>query len=207
MSSSSTDLSRWPVFHRLPTATIQAIERCATERQFRAGELLLEGSARAEWLHVIADGLVREFYVTAAGDEHTRVFVSAGGVTGSLLDLTSGAPSVTWIQALEPTRTVAIRYADFNTLASQHSALESLARALAQSLAIRKTKREYEMLALSAQERLAIWRAENPGLDGRITRRLLASYLGITPVHLSRITSERQKGTMAAPRGMGLPPR
>jgi hypothetical protein len=80
---------------------------------------------------VIADGLVREFYVTAAGDEHTRVFVSAGGVTGSLLDLTSGAPSVTWIQALEPTCTLAIRYADFNVVAAQHRELESLARARA----------------------------------------------------------------------------
>lgn len=197
------DLSRWPLFHRLPVAAIQAIRRCATERQFRAGELLLAAGARAEWLHVIADGLVREFYVTAAGDEHTRVFVSTGGVTGSLLDLTSGAPSVTWIQALEPTRTVAIRYADFNTLAAQHRELESLARALAQSLAIRKTKREYEMLALSAQERLAIWRAENPGLDGRSTRRLLASYPGITPSHLGRIMSARTTGITAGRRETG----
>jgi CRP-like cAMP-binding protein len=184
-------------------AAVHAIGRCATERQFRAGELLLEGGARAEWLHVIADGLVREFYVTAAGDEHTRVFVSDGGVTGSLLDLTSGAPSVTWIQALEPTRTLAIRYADFNTLASQHRELESLARELAQSLAIRKTKREYEMLALSASERLESWRVGNPGLDGRITRRLLASYLGMTPVHLSRITSVRRTGTTAGRRETG----
>ncbi len=158
---------------------------------------------RAEWLYVIADGLVRELYVTAAGDEHTRVFASAGGVTGSLLDLPSGAPSVTWIQALDPTCTVAIRYADFNGLAAQHRALESLARALAQSLAIRQTKRDYEMLALSAQERLASWRAENPDLDERVIRRLLASYLGITPVHLIRITSERRKGTTAASRETG----
>lgn len=197
MSATMSDLSCWPLFQRLPVAAIQAIERCATERRFGAGEILLAGGTRAEWLHVIANGLVREFYVTAAGDEHTRVFVAAGGVTGSLLDLTSGAPSVTWIQALEPTRTLAIRYADFNTLASRHRELESLARTLAQSLAIRKTRREYEMLALSAPERLAIWRAENPDLDGRITRRLLASYLGVTPVHLSRITSGRRAGTTA----------
>ena len=190
MSAAVSGLSRWPLFNGLPAAAIEAIERCAAARHFGAGDLLLEGGTRAEWLHVLECGLVREFYVTAAGVEHTRVFVSAGGVTGSLLDLTSGAPSVTWIQALEPTRTLAIRYAEFNALAARHRELESLARALAQSLAIRKTKREHEMLALSAHERLAIWRAENPGLDGRITRRLLASYLGITPVHLSRISSK-----------------
>ncbi len=203
MSAAVSGLSRWPLFNGLPAAAIEAIERCAAARHFGAGDLLLEGGTRAEWLHVLECGLVREFYVTAAGVEHTRVFVSAGGVTGSLLDLTSGAPSVTWIQALEPTRTLAIRYAEFNALAARHRELESLARALAQSLAIRKTKREHEMLALSAHERLAIWRAENPGLDGRITRRMLASYLGITPVHLSRITSRRRAGTTAGRRETG----
>lgn len=189
MSGPPHSLTRVPLFASLSPVAARAIERCVVGRTFRTGDLLLEGGARAEWLHVLEEGLVREFYVTADGDEHTRVFVSAGGVTGSLLDLSSSGPSVTWIQALEPTRTIAIRFTDFNALAAEHGDLESLARRHAEALAVRKTKREYEMLALSATERLARWRAEHPSLDGRITRRLLASYLGITPVHLSRISS------------------
>jgi hypothetical protein len=68
---------------------------------------------------VVTQGLVHEFYVTTDGHEHTRVFVSAGGVTGSLLDLSSGGPSATWIQALEPTRTIALQFTDFNALAAE----------------------------------------------------------------------------------------
>lgn len=189
MSAAQSEIARLPLFRTLSLATVEALTACAVERRFRAGDLLLGGGARAEWLHVLVHGLVREFYVTAAGDEHTRVFVAEGGVTGSLLDLRSGAPAVTWIQALEPTRTLAFRFAEFNALATNHSELEALARRSAEALAIRKTRREYEMLALSAADRLNSWRAENPGLDERITRRLLASYLGITPVHLSRISA------------------
>lgn len=184
------DLRRWPVVRSLTAATQRPLGACSRECRFAAGDLLLEGGSHAEWLHVISRGLVREYYVMPSGEEHTRVFVSEGGVTGSLLDLTSSAPSVTWIQALEPTQTLAIRYDDFNVLAERCEDLAVMARRQAEALALRKTKREYEMLALSASERLASWKVEHPELDGRITRRLLASYLGISPVHLSRISAK-----------------
>jgi CRP-like cAMP-binding protein len=202
-----TGLARPFLFDTLSPTAAQAVERCATERRFRVGELLLEGGARAEWLHVIRKGLVREYYVTADGDEHTRVFVSEGGVTGSLLDLAAGSPSVTWIQALEPTRTLAIRFADFNELAARYADMQTLARRHAEALAVRKTKREYEMLALPAATRLARWQAEHPDLDGRIIRRLLASYLGITPVHLSRISARSRPTATAGRRETGEPQR
>lgn len=194
-------LARCGLFRQLAPSTLRALETLVVERDFAAGDLLLRGGGHARWLHVIERGLVREYYVTAEGDEHTRVFIAEGGVTGSLLDLTSAAPSVTWIQALEATHTLALPWQAFNALAADHRDLESLARRNAEALAVRKTLREYEMLALSAAERLARWRTAHPELDGRITRRLLASYLGITPVHLSWISSRRAAGATAGGRG------
>ena len=195
-------LAHRPLLHSLPSAVAAALASIGVEHRFAANELLLEGGIHAEWIHVIDEGLVREYYVTADGHEHTRAFVAEGAVTGSLLDLTSSAPSVTWIQALEPTQTLGFRFRDFNALATKHAELESLARRLAEALAVRKTMREYEMLALCAAERLARWRLEHPGLDARITRRLLASYLGITPVHLSRISARGGRVSTALRREM-----
>jgi CRP-like cAMP-binding protein len=85
--------------------------------------------------------------------------------------------------------------------------MQTLARRHAEALAVRKTKREYEMLALPAAARLARWQTEHPDLDGRITRRLLASYLGITPVHLSRITARSRPTAIAGRRETGEPQR
>jgi CRP-like cAMP-binding protein len=184
-------LRDWALFRSLTAPTTAALEALAVRRTFERGTWLLEGGDRAEWLFLVTRGLVRELYVTEAGEEHTRTFVDAGAITGSLLDLLSGEPAVTWIQALEDTEALAWRYADFDALARRTPELETLARRHAEALAVRKTRREFEMLALSAPERLARWRAEQPGVDRRITRKLLASYLGITPVHLSRISAAK----------------
>ena len=63
----------------------------------------LEAGQRAQWCFYVVEGLVREYYIDEQGEEHTRAFADAGRFTGSLLDLLSGEPSVTWVQELEPT--------------------------------------------------------------------------------------------------------
>lgn len=171
----------------LTPATREAWAELLSPRSFGTGEWLLRAGERAEWSFFISRGLVREFYVSDSGEEHTRVFVAEGQTTGSLLDLISDQPSVTWIQALEPTETWAFRYREFEALCDRFPDLQRCARRYAENLYARKAKREYEMLALSAQERHARWLRDHPALDGRIRRQLLASYLGITPEHLSRL--------------------
>jgi CRP/FNR family transcriptional regulator, anaerobic regulatory protein len=172
-------------------AAIDALLERTVERAFDAGAWLLRAGERAEWCFLIARGLVRELYVDEAGQEHTRSFLAEGHVTGSLLDLLSGAPSITWIQALEPTATLAWRYRDFNALAERFAELHVVARRQAEGLYVRKTRREHEMLALSASERYTRWLASHRGLDARVSRRHLASYLGVSPEHLSRLRRAR----------------
>jgi CRP-like cAMP-binding protein len=171
----------------LSPASRAAWEKLLSPRSFGAGEWLLRAGEQAHWSFFVVRGLVREFYVSDSGEEHTRVFVPEGQLTGSLLDLISGQPAVTWIQALEPTDTLAFRYREFEALCDRFPDLQRCARRFAERLYARKAKREYEMLALSAQQRHAQWLTEHAALDGRIRRQLLASYLGITPEHLSRL--------------------
>lgn len=178
-----------------------ALEALGAPRDFPAGAHLLEAGQRAEWSFLVREGLVREYYLGASGEEHTRSFVAEGALTGSLLDLLSGAPAVTFIQALEPTRTVAFRYRDFDELTRRHPELERAARRNAEGLALRKTRREWQMLALTAGQRLEQWLEEAPALDARVTRRLLASYLGVTPEHLSRLRRGRAERPARPGRG------
>lgn len=163
-------------------------------RRFNASAWLLEAGQRAQWGYFIVEGLVRELYIDAQGEEHTRAFAAAGQFTGSLLDLLSGQPAVTWIQALEPTQVLAFRHAEFDALCQQQPELNMLARRVAEQLYLRKAQREYELLALPAAERHAQWCEAHPALAERISQRVLASYLGITPEHLSRLRRARPAG-------------
>jgi len=168
-------------------------------RSFGKGELLLRAGERAEWGFVLRSGLVREYYVGESGIEHTRSFIAEGQVTGSLLDLLSSGAAITWIEALEPTLTVAFRFADFVGLYPGFHELESIARRHSERLYVLKARREHDMLALSAGARYERWLAEHPALDARVTRRHLAAYLGITPEHLSRLRQSAHR--RSSPRG------
>src|SRR5260370_20605475 len=114
----------WP----LGSAACRALTAISTWREFASGAYLLEAGRRAEWMFLVERGLVREFYLGESGEENTGTFIVRGQVTGSLLDLLSGQPAVTFIQAIENTRTIAWRYRDFNALTRRFPYLEPAAR-------------------------------------------------------------------------------
>jgi len=167
-------------------------------RRFEKDEWLLRGGERTRLCYFIARGLVRELYVDAAGAEHTRSFLPEGFFTGSLVDLLSGAPAITWIQALEPTETLAFPYADYNEPCNRYPSLDRVGRRFAEALYVRKVMREYQLLALSAQERYQAWMEGSSTIDARVRRRDVASYLGVTAEHLSRLRARRKGGALRA---------
>jgi CRP-like cAMP-binding protein len=178
----------------LSPAAARDVAQIMTPRTFAAGSYLLKVGDRAEWCHYVVAGLVRELFVASDGTEHTRSFIPEGDVTGSLVDLVSDAPAITLIEALEPTTTLAWRYRGLEALALSHPDLQLLMRRWTEQIVIRKTRREHEMLALTAAVRYESWLETSRHLDSRVRRRDLASYLGITPEHLSRLRHRRPVG-------------
>ena len=178
-------------FGEVAAAAIAALAALLTARAFQKDDWLLRGGERAQFLFFITRGLVREFYIDAAGAEHTRTFLKEGSFTGSLVDLISGRPAITWIQALEPVETLAFAYSDFTQLSDQHPSLQRTARRFVEDLYVRKVSREYQLQALSARERYELWIQDWGAIDSRIRRRDLASYLGMTPEYLSRLRASR----------------
>jgi CRP-like cAMP-binding protein len=55
---------------------------------------------------------------------------------------------------------------------------------------MRKADREWSLAALSGLERLRQLRSEMPQLEERVAHRLIASYLGMTPVNFSRLRNQ-----------------
>ena len=171
----------------LTEAAWHAVHARLSPRAVAAGEHLLRAGAIASRVCFLRQGLLREYYADAAGRESTRQFTSAGEFSGSLADLLSAAPAAVSIEALMPSTVVEADWLQLNLLAEQHPSLQKLLRRVAEQLYLRKTQREFEMLSLSATERYRRFAQRHPDLDARLHRHQVASYLGITAVHLSRI--------------------
>jgi CRP-like cAMP-binding protein len=171
-------------------------------RELRKGEHLLHAGELATTVAFVRRGLLREYYLDDDGVQATRTFCPEGEVSGSLADLLSGAPAMVFIQALETSTLVELPWNALVALADQSPQWERVCRRHAEQLVLRKVKREHEMLTLKAADRHARFVTERPGLDARLTREVVASYLGITPVHLSRIraASRRRRAPAAPPR-------
>lgn len=77
----------------------------------------------------------------------------------------------------------------FESLYKRHRCWETLGRKLAEGLYIKKEMKERLLLMNTAEERYLQFLKEFPGLEKRVPQYHIASYLGITPVSLSRIRS------------------
>jgi CRP-like cAMP-binding protein len=158
-----------------------------TARAFRAGECLTRGGERAHTVGLVLEGVMREYFVLADGKDVTKNFALEGQLTGSIKDLLSEEPSRVWVAAETDARVSCVEWSIVEALAERSPAWQRLLHGVERRLHIAKEERELELLALDANERYRRFRQRFPGLEAHVSQRVVASYLGITPVHLSRM--------------------
>ena len=164
----------------------------ARPRELRPRQYLLRAGELATEVAVVVHGLMREHFVMSDGTERTKAFVPEGHPTGSLADVLSAVPSRAFIVAEEPTRVLVANFADTLALAEHCEGFRRYGERLTQRVLLVKAEREYELLGLDAQARYQAFLSRYPGLEARVAARHVASYLGITPVHLSRLRRRRR---------------
>jgi CRP-like cAMP-binding protein len=154
------------------------------------GNFLLRAGEVPRTLGFVVSGVIRLFFVTPDGHERTRSFRIENSFVASYSALLLGEPSRLFLQALEPTSLLITPYSAYQELTAGHLCWQIMDRKLAQMLFIRQEQRECELLLDDATTRYLKFRAEYPGLEDRVKQHHIASYLGITPVTLSRIRSQ-----------------
>lgn len=162
-------------------------------RELQRGEYLLRAGEPAVYTGVLVSGLLREHFVTPRGVDRTKGFVTQLQFTGSLADLLSGEPSRAYIVAEAPSRLALLLFTKLRALQARSPAWAAAGQRSAEHLVRYKAEREYQFLCLSAEERYAAFRARHGDLEAKVAGRHIASFLGITPVHLSRLRARRAR--------------
>lgn len=110
-----------------------------------------------------------------------------GSFISSYSALVEDRESYFGIQALEDSELTVIPYAPWRELYESNPLWAQFLVPHIERAFIVKEERERELLLDDAESRYISFRRRYPGLEQRVKQYLIASYLGITPVALSRI--------------------
>lgn len=150
--------------------------------------LVMEGTP-VENAYFLVDGVVRVYY-SQDGNEYNKTFFIAGMFPTALTALISRAPSALSFQALTPCKLLQFSYRKMQDLYPKHRCFESLMLKIIEQQWIKKERHDIRMVTNDATTNYLIFREEFPGLENLIPQYHIASYLGITPIQLSRIRSQ-----------------
>ena len=157
------------------------------------GRIIFHQGEKDRFLYFVEKGVLKAYYTTGDGKEYIKSFLAEGDIIGNLSALVENSENTFSVQCLEDTTLYKI---DFSGLLKK-SQVDIESAAILNSglinLAIKKEKREYEFLCLSASERYLGLVGSMPGIVSRISQNDIARYLGITPVALSRIRAKLGK--------------
>lgn len=151
------------------------------------GTLLQQVGQCPQVAYEVKKGLLRSFFVDEGGKEHTFMFAPEGWIIADLEASGFGNATRLAIEALEDSevelRPMLDRGGDGRDMESQFKLMHRRAGAL--------QRRVLMMMSTSALERYEFFLETYPQLSGRISQKLIASYLGITPQALSKLRAER----------------
>lgn len=135
---------------------------------------------------LLLSGIIRGYYLDANGNDVTHMFIFEGMTYGSDF-LTTNKPHVCNFEALEECTAIELNHIVLlEKIKSDPGFMMMYIHMLEEALK-RKILRETSLVTKTATERYLDLKREYSDIDGRVSQAHIASYLGITPVSLSRI--------------------
>jgi len=154
----------------------------------RRGEHFVQAGEYRPQLALVLSGACRVYYTRPDGDERTIYFFFEPHLLGDYASCLIGEPSQAGIQALVDTELVVFDYAVLRHLYEAFPVYERFGRLLAEYLYLGVGERMVDLLLRTPAERyLDLLTSGKHKILERIPQSLIANYLGITPVSLSRI--------------------
>ena len=142
---------------------------------------------------VIFDGIFRVFCITESGDEKILAFRMKRQFLSAYSPFVENRESWYSIQALTDAELIYLSLDDIKKLSVGHPCWEKVVKEYMVRLFIEKEDRERSFLIEDAHTRYVRFRESYPELERILPQYYIASYLGISPVSLSRIRGKMKK--------------
>ena len=138
-------------------------------------------------VYLIKSGVIRCYLCTESGKEFNKSFYFPTSFMGALTALVKNKPSAFVFETITECKLYEVDYAGLMKIYHRSDALKNLYAKVLESVYIQYEKRLVDLISLDATQRYLELKKQHPDIDRLISQYHIASYLGITPVQLSRI--------------------
>jgi len=180
-------------FSFLNADDVAQLEKIAVKKTYQAGEEFIKLGATRKKIGIIETGLIRGYSIKSSGEEVSVIFAKEGEIASTHELIFYNQPSRQIVEFLEPTTLLVFDYRDIERLALDNPRVEQMRNQFIQDFLVKVLQRLETFLICTPEERYLWLMEEEPSLMQRVQQKHLASFLGITPVSLSRLRSRMSK--------------
>ena len=174
----------------LDNDSIALLQNIFSHKVLKKDMLFLQEGEKSTEVGLIMKGLFRSFYIDKKGNDITKYFYPEGSMLFSYAAYLTQKESMYNIQALEDSEILTAKIPDFEEIIEGNYQLLPFFKKILDEVLVTKGEHACSFKLLNSVERYKQFLAQYPGLEKRIKQYQLASYLGITPVSLSRIRNK-----------------
>lgn len=163
-----------------------------TSRQFRRQQYLIREGERVRDMYFVVQGLLKLAHTDAAGKAHIVSFATEDWWEDDFAAYLAQTPATLSLQCLEDTAVWCLPLAGYEYLCQQ---VPQMARFFLVKFArggVAAQQRILSLLTLPARERYELLLRQYPTLPQRVSKTLLAAYLGVSRETLSRLADQER---------------
>jgi CRP-like cAMP-binding protein len=165
--------------------------------EFSKGDIIMKAGEAHQYLYFITKGIVKNYIETDFGETKIYNFRTEGmQITGyAAYNYKDNLKALVSVQCIEDCIMLQIHFSVIKFVIENIKSGERLGRGMAEGHVVEMLNYIINRDSKSIIERYDLLELEYPNIHQRVPQRLIASYLGITPVHLSNLKKSRKIST------------
>lgn len=176
----------------LTNTELQKLNGLPKPKLLKKGDFLVQEGKICDEIVLIKSGILRSFYINNEGEEFTNCITFENELMSAFASFISQQPSEENIQAVADTELLVLKKEDLIFLYKGSTAWQNVGRFLTELQYVDLEKRIVSFQKQTAKQRYETLLKNRSNYIKFIPLKYLASYLGVTPRHLSRIRKEIQ---------------
>lgn len=159
----------------------------STKKSYPKGFQLCKAGSYPKNYYFITSGIIRKYYTDNKGKEFNKLLFTDNHVAASLTALTTNSVSNFTIECLTPVTLYEVSFEKLMNIVNNDLELANIYTEMIHLFFRVLEESEIEKVTMEATERYLNFQKRFPTITNKIPLFHIASYLGITPIQLSRI--------------------